>query len=917
TLTSTATGAAPRAQRPVIEATGGQAFGDSRPAISAMGRPEDVALITERGSITHDALRRLVDESARDLAGPRRLAVVNAGRDLESVVAYLGAMAAGHPVLLQVGGPRSSEVDQRFAAGLTFSRGEGWESTGASEIELHPDLALLLSTSGTTGSPKLVRLSSENVSSNARAIAQYLDITPDDRALATLPLQYCYGLSVLNSHLMAGAAVVLTEAGVVDPCCWDLAESSGATSFAGVPHTFAMIERRGVDCLPETIRTITQAGGRMGPEAVRRWAQLGEERGFDFVVMYGQTEATARMAWLPPELAAERPGAIGVPIPGGQFRLDGEELVYSGPNVMMGYAHDPADLARGNEITELHTGDLATQATDGLWEITGRAGRFAKPMGLRVDLQRIEEALGDAGVAGACVGITAADDATELVGVLVESAGLPSDEPDPVKSTQGASRSDGLVDQTIDLICSATGLPPAALRVETTQTLPLTESGKVDLESVRAALVKNVAAGAHMHSSPDAADAGASESPTDRVTAVISVFAAALPTRRITPEETFVDLGGDSLSYVEVSMELETLLGSLPTDWHLRTVSELAELEGGSTGRRLARVEIGGVLRTLGILMVVSRHVQLTDLGGGAHVLMALSGFNFSRFPLTASMRDGRYRRLFVATLRVAVPTALWMAAVVLITGGYSWANVGFVNAVFGPDSWGDTWRYWYLEALVQILAVMALLFCIPAVRSAVVKLPFALPLALTAVTLTVRFGILEYGHEYRQVNLATGVAWLFMVGWTAQRAETIPRKLLVSAIALVALPGWFGDTGRELTIAVALLGIIWLREVPLPRFLSPAIGVVGGASMWIYLTHWQVYPPLEASVSPVILLGLSILTGVLAQHAWDWASGRAAELLRRRRTGGSSYADSVRRSTRNEPVAETSSKRPLSSAGK
>lgn len=857
----------------------------------------------------------MVDHTASELAGPRRLAVLRISRDVESVVAYLGAMAAGHPVLLTGQGQRH-ETEARFAAGFTFDTDTGWDCRGAAGGDLHPDLALLLSTSGSTGSPKLVRLSADNITSNAEAIADYLGIGADDRALATLPLHYCYGLSVLNSHLIAGAAVVLTEAGIVDPCCWDLAASGGATSFAGVPHTFSMLERRGTDCLPETIRTVTQAGGRMGPEAVRRWAGIGRERDFDFVVMYGQTEATARMAWLSPELAAKRPGAIGVPIPGGEFRLDGDELVYSGPNVMMGYAHEQGDLARGSEVDELHTGDLATQAADGLWEITGRASRFAKPLGLRVDLQRLEESIAATGISCACVAITEVGDTAELVGVMVETGVTPVVETATTKAIDAA----GSIETAIEAACSTTDLPRAALRISTVDVLPLTESGKVDLDSVRADLTLQMQTEADPKSASTSGRGASSRTAADSpISAVTSIFASSLPTRQIRPNDTFVDLGGDSLSYVEVSMGLESVLGTLPADWHLRTVSELADMPAATARPRLARVEIGGVLRTLGILMVVSRHVQLTTLGGGAHVLMALSGFNFSRFPLTASLRDGRYRRLFSAALRIAVPTALWLAAVVMITGGYSWANVGFANAVLGPDSWGDTWRYWYLEALVQILLVMALLFCIPAVRRSVARLPFALPLALTALTLTVRFGILEYGHEYRQVNLATGVAWLFMIGWAAQRAETVPRKLLVSAIALAALPGWFGDPIRELIIAVALLGIIWQREVPVPRFLSPIIGVVGGASMWIYLTHWQVYPPLEDAVSPAILLVLSVLTGVLAQRGWDWAAARVAALVRRPRGGKGrpSYADSVRRNTRNEPVAETSSKRPLSTAGK
>ena len=123
------------------------------------------------------------------------------------------------------------------------------------------------------------------------------------------------------------------------------------------------------------------------------------------------------------------------------------------------------------------------------------------------------------------------------------------------------------------------------------------------------------------------------------------------------------------------------------------------------------------MLRAVGILAVVGRHVDLWDLGGGAHVLMALSGHNFSRFPLTAALRDGRWARLFSTAGRVAAPAAMWIAAVVALGGGYSWWNVGFANGFTGPDSWGDTWRYWYVEALVQLLVLAALAFCVPTVR--------------------------------------------------------------------------------------------------------------------------------------------------------------------------------------------------------
>ena len=229
------------------------------------------------------------------------------------MVAYLAALAGGHPVLVLAEG----DLDRHAHLVATYRPG--------TTAGLHPDLALLLSTSGSTGSPKLVRLSRGNVLANARSIADYLDLRDSDVAITSLPLHYCYGLSVLHSHLLVGASVVLTDLSVADACFWELAGRTGVTGLAGVPYTYALLDAVGFGAgvLPglPALRYLTQAGGRMAPDRVREYAGLARERGVDLFVMYGQTEATARMAYLPPELALDHPDAIGVPVPGGSFRL--------------------------------------------------------------------------------------------------------------------------------------------------------------------------------------------------------------------------------------------------------------------------------------------------------------------------------------------------------------------------------------------------------------------------------------------------------------------------------------------------------------------------------------------------------------------------------------------------------------------
>ncbi|MEO7268189.1 MAG: AMP-binding protein, partial [Knoellia sp.] len=327
-------------------------------------------------TMAYAALSDRVDESRLALGATPRLVLLEAANDVESVVTLLAALAGGHPVIVTA--PGESGLVEAYDPDV-LARGPVLEARRpGSAHALHPDLALLLSTSGSTGSPKLVRLSATNLDYNAGQIADALDLRSDDVAATTLPLQYCYGLSVLLSHLSVGAGVLLTDLSVVDTCFWDAFTAAGGTTLAGVPYTFDLLDAVGFASMSlPRLRLLTQAGGRMDPTVVRRWAELGEDRGFELAVMYGQTEATARMATLPTHLAASHPSSIGVAVRGGHFRvepLDGAapgvgELVYEGGNVMMGYAQSPADLVRGAEIRELRTGDLARVDADGLVEI--------------------------------------------------------------------------------------------------------------------------------------------------------------------------------------------------------------------------------------------------------------------------------------------------------------------------------------------------------------------------------------------------------------------------------------------------------------------------------------------------------------------------------------------------------------------
>lgn len=398
-----------------------------------------IALKDEHGRTLTYAELSTEGRALSEAAGGRCLAFCLCGNTLGSVVGYTGFVENGVvPALLSASIDRelfSALYDAYHPAFLWAPKAFDWDSCECvyerfdyrllqtpfgRETALHPDLALLLTTSGSTGSPKFVRQSYRNIRANTDSIVQYLALTADERAVTTLPMNYTYGLSILNSHLDVGATVLLTEKGIAQREFWDFFRREEATSFGGVPYTYEMLHRmRFLRMDLPSLRYMTQAGGRLLPELHRAFAQWCAEHGKRFIVMYGQCEATARMAYLPWERSLEKVGSMGVAIPGGRFELIGTqgetitepgvtgELRYYGANVTMGYAQGGAELALGDERGGvLETGDMAQMDADGFFTIVGRKKRFLKMYGNRVNLDETERLLKSAfpGCDCACAG---------------------------------------------------------------------------------------------------------------------------------------------------------------------------------------------------------------------------------------------------------------------------------------------------------------------------------------------------------------------------------------------------------------------------------------------------------------------------------------------------------------------------------
>lgn len=408
------------------------------------------------------------------------------------VAALLGAIASGNAIALldpSLSSGTKKHLEDAYKPWLTMQcLHDGSDNISVSQTKygkcssrhIHPDLLLLLSTSGSSGSPKFVRLSKDNIESNANAIAQVLDIASDDIALAHLEMHYSYGFSVLTSHLTRGASLGFSNGKFTDRGFWDDVRNMNITHLPGVPYHHDIINRLGLDRLNlPTLRSLTQAGGRLSEASQIQSHASMQIRGGRFYVMYGQTEASPRMTTLDHIDFLNKKGSVGKALPGGEINIVDDqfnvqpsgttgEVVYSGPNVMLGYAYNTEDLRKGNDTQSvLYTGDKGYIDDEGFLYIVGRQSRMAKIYGLRINLDEIEQ----------YCEVIASDESAAFAAVQRGEEIHLLNNSIPINDKTNYFLTD---------LADRFSLPPGILKLKTVHTLPHNARGKIDYDAVSA-----------------------------------------------------------------------------------------------------------------------------------------------------------------------------------------------------------------------------------------------------------------------------------------------------------------------------------------------------------------------------------------------------------------------------------------------
>jgi acyl-CoA synthetase (AMP-forming)/AMP-acid ligase II len=441
--------------------------------------PADAAALIDDTTeiwLTYGALRAEIEKLQpffKDSA--KKLTVCCIPNSIEGVTAYLAAAASGHAIAMAdatmphfqdvvaayrpqwVIAPEGIELVGYTRAAWPFRTLQLLENRAAAGTDIHPDLYLLLLTSGSTGNSKGVRLSYKNIASNTEDIVKSLGITEKTCAFAHLPLSYSYGLSVLHMQLAIGGSCVLTGHGMMNREFWQSARARRVTLFPGVPYHYEMLAKLGLTRIDvPDVKTFLQAGGKMRNELTQDLHRQIEARGGEFFIMYGQTEAGPRISCLPLHKHPEKIGSCGQVLPSGQLNVIDDEVIYTGPNVMMGYAEGHDDLARGDLMGgRLATGDMGELDGEGYLYISGRKQRFAKPFGQRVSL----------------------DDLERIAGVRVPAAALELGDK-IVLAVEGQDRA--FCDKIKVVVLSETHLPPTWFDVRSVDTFPRKPNGKID-----------------------------------------------------------------------------------------------------------------------------------------------------------------------------------------------------------------------------------------------------------------------------------------------------------------------------------------------------------------------------------------------------------------------------------------------------
>lgn len=759
-----------------------------------------------------------------------------------------------HPLVLV-----ASESQAAHLPGLEIVRSidpverTGWFS--ARHPVILDDLPAQVSyTSGTEGLPKGILLTYRNLGYTTERIVEQMQLTDEVREYVGVPATFSFGMARFRAVSAVGGKSYMSPRGF-DPM--ELARMLAAG------------EVNSLSAVPTLLRILLADPKIIGEAGLKlRWMEIGSQQmtadekrriremfpNARIVQHYGLTEASRSTFLQISDVSGEMLDSVGRAVGEGEVQLSADGRIrIRGPQV----ARSRIDAEGLHDLTDadgwLQTNDLG-HIRDGYLYFDGRADDLINCGGQKVVPDQLEERIRSRLGSGLQIAVAKVPDLQRGDGVLVAIAG---------EGAPAGKVKDAAVAALQEMGISA----GSALHVMVLDALPVTGTGKVQ----RRVLTEQFALRQTTSPAPTPARSG-------EISDVSALFRHEFPGQDVLPEDTFESLGGDSLHYIQFSLTFESRFGQLPDGWERLSVTELQDLSEENDVSTWRRLETATFTRAFFIICIAALHTQAfiySSNWGAAYFLVLLAGYSVGRFQLPEIIRSGSVRTLLNTIRYVAVPTILMGVFLELfITRKFELPSLLLVSNYMDPEKI-QGYTFYFIEFYLQLLVLAALLFSVRSVRDAFRVQPLLSAFILFLVAVMIDRTIEHFWNgDYNYHRTPWHYGWCFTLGLVIAAAKDARSRLFALVLSLVMVFSVWHLTSTAYYVAGGCVLLICVRSVLVPAPVKILVGEIANASMFIYLTHYQVIVLVEKAFGaprPWLALLVSLLVGVATLHVYAW----------------------------------------------
>ncbi len=707
-------------------------------------------------------------------------------------------------------------------------------------------------TSGTEGLPKGILLTYRNLGYTTERIIEVMQMTAEIREYVGVPATFSFGMARFRAVSAVGGQAYMPPRGFDPMELARMLTSGQVNALSAVPTLLRILlaDPSIIGAAGKALRWMEIGSQAMTAEEKRQIrAMFPNAR---IVQHYGLTEASRSTFLVISGATDAMLESVGSPIGEAEVQLSPDNRIrIRGPHV----SRSRIDAEGLHDLTDaegwLQTNDLG-HLTDGHLFFDGRADDLINCGGQKIVPDQLEDRIRARLKFPVQIAVAKVPDAQRGDGVLVALAGA-ADQTAKVKEAAAAA----LAEMGISA--------GSALHVMALDTLPVTGTGKVQ----RRVLADQFAL--RKVTAPPTA-------PKGEITDVRSLFRHEFPGQPIAEDDTFESLGGDSLHYIAFSLAYESRFGQLPDDWEKLPIGQLQTHAEGGSKSSWRRLETVTLTRAFFMICIVALHTEAfvySPNWGAAYFLVMLAGYSVARFQLPEILRSGSTKTLWGTVRYVAIPTILMGVFLELVTRKFELPELLLVSNYFDPNTISG-YTFYFVEFYIQILILAALLFSFAPVRRAFAARPMLSAVAFFAFTAALDYVVeLKWTGDYNYDRTPWHYGWCFALGMVLAQARDLPSRLFALALSLVTIFAYWHFTSAAFYVAGGVAVVLFIRTLIVPAPVKVLIAEIAGASMFMYLTHYQMISLVDKIFGhhmPWLALLLSIIVGIMGAHLYAWA---------------------------------------------